>query len=854
MNNGRKLEFPVVRTILWDHKAAGKSIEIGPFPSEYPCININESTLSIIKSIRDKSKITKFVLIGSLQRELDHSLTIEIERHETENDMKKMTTLHDMMYIPCYVQSTNGPLPFSSDDYSKSIEALHKRCKTNQKISFCQFFHPLVALQIGDGLEIRSDMVYPDVSFTAIPIQNVPLVPSALAKNLASPYCRSYVLGEAQSGYLSMDQTRKVLLILESDPKVSSLPIVGIWISGVATISDPFVWACCCRYLFSNIKNRVHPLSEPFLVILYSTEHSEREVYDITPTGSKTSLGFDILTLSEDLRQNQKTSFDSNVHMLQFEKEKTMSKRALFGSCLKKYDEKMKNEMEKNLSVSLKSAMLDDLMPQPAVERDWNKPIQMKSEVPEVTLLQECTPEPKIQMRKLRQEYDIEDESVPKPPLMKHKTTRKSLSPLNTSTNNKSISKKLENEEPERDNHHNETKQQVPSEWLDILKKQNDEIKYLRSQVEKLVMEQSRRENVQDASVQSTLDRSHIENRSIGVNTSILENPGEKSNVFSTPLNQAVFKEAIQNGHLTSSPHDLLKSNATFGDLRIDSGSYETTRSERIIDMPDFNNLSSERFNQSVASPLLGESVSMYQQGGLQAVMPHFEEKESQPPSSKLFDEDYSSFSESEDENIENSPPKNRTASRGCSPIKSLQQTPQKLSSNNTTIDIAAKTRKELEALGICFDPDNVNFSFKPAPDGTLYLDTALLPKVQYTSLLLSSSECDDADSLALKYLNDAELTTLARGENKIIEPTIFQSNNMSFATRKYMERYGLVNGKANIESPTKDGGTLSQRNSLKPSTCPNTPLNRDIPKLEDQRHDSRLLDIEKLKALPQLL
>lgn len=30
-------------------------------------------------------------------------------------------------------------------------------------------------------------------------------------------------------------------------------------------------------------------------------------------------------------------------------------------------------EMEKNLNVTLKNAIMEDLMPQPAVERDWNK-------------------------------------------------------------------------------------------------------------------------------------------------------------------------------------------------------------------------------------------------------------------------------------------------------------------------------------------------------------------------------------------------------------------------------------------------------------------------------------------------
>ena len=54
-----------------------------------------------------------------------------------------------------------------------------------------------------------------------------------------------------------MDQTRKLLLVLESDPKVHSLPLVGVWISGVSEITHPFVWAACLRYVFNpSLKER----------------------------------------------------------------------------------------------------------------------------------------------------------------------------------------------------------------------------------------------------------------------------------------------------------------------------------------------------------------------------------------------------------------------------------------------------------------------------------------------------------------------------------------------------------------------------------------------------------------------
>lgn len=176
---------------------------------------------------------------------------------------------------------------------------------------------------------------------------------------------------------------------------------------------------------------------------------------------------------------------------------------------------------------------------------------------------------------------------------------------------------------------------------------------------------------------------------------------------------------------------------------------------------------------------------------------------------------------------------------REPSPVKLPPTMQKKVPISNVTIDIAAKTQKELEHLGVCFDPSDKNFSFKPAADGTLYLDVEFLPKVQYTSLFLPASEYEDDDSLALKYLNDKDLTSLSKGNNKNIEPTIFQSNNMSFATRKYMERYGLVNDSNNQDSPIKENISKQSKNSKS---------------IQEKAYDSRLLDIEKLKALPSLI
>jgi hypothetical protein len=77
-------------------------------------------------------------------------------------------------------------------------------------------------------------------------------------------------------GFLTLNQTRKLVPVLEADPSLSRVPLVGVWTAldepypgrSGAAISNPLAWAACIRYLYcDHIKDRALVAPETFLLV-----------------------------------------------------------------------------------------------------------------------------------------------------------------------------------------------------------------------------------------------------------------------------------------------------------------------------------------------------------------------------------------------------------------------------------------------------------------------------------------------------------------------------------------------------------------------------------------------------------
>ncbi|TMS01812.1 SCL-interrupting locus protein-like protein [Larimichthys crocea] len=142
--------------------------------------------------------------------------------------------------------------------------------------------------------------VCPSVSVDVQPVRPVPIIPTALLRSLTAAD-RPAPHANRQRGFLTMDQTRKLLLLLESDPKASNLPLVGLWLSGVTHVYNPQVWAWCLRFLFSSaLQDRVLSESRCFLLVLFGSTHRAPQFFQcrVPGPGPGPQLDYQLLTAS----------------------------------------------------------------------------------------------------------------------------------------------------------------------------------------------------------------------------------------------------------------------------------------------------------------------------------------------------------------------------------------------------------------------------------------------------------------------------------------------------------------------------------------------------------------------------
>ncbi|XP_072275702.1 SCL-interrupting locus protein [Pyxicephalus adspersus] len=312
------IHFPPTKTVLWDSTPMGEPIGLHFSYYRNPHLLLSEKALRLAyRHAKTERRVFCCFLLGSFSVDDDEEgVTLTIDRFDPGREKAGIVgkvpsaLLPGDFVIPCSVssrESAGNVTLHTTEEFAASFKGLQSHLHCKEALDLSKLLTVRAHITYSESMDnLHFDLRWAAVtvanSFESTPIKPVPIIPTALARNLSSHNNIAQLQGTHKCGYLTMDQTRKLLLVLESDPKAYTLPLVGIWLSGITHIHSPQVWASCLRYLFSSsIKERVLSESGSFLIVLYSLTHKEPEFYECMPCIGHDPLGCQLLTCEDSL-------------------------------------------------------------------------------------------------------------------------------------------------------------------------------------------------------------------------------------------------------------------------------------------------------------------------------------------------------------------------------------------------------------------------------------------------------------------------------------------------------------------------------------------------------------------------
>ncbi|XP_036988600.2 SCL-interrupting locus protein isoform X2 [Artibeus jamaicensis] len=327
--------FPPSKCALWNPVPIGDFIYLHLNYYRNPKLVVTEKTIRLAcRHAKQNKKNLPCFLLGSLTVDEDEeSVKLTVDRFDPGREVPECSertptaALPGDFVVPCKVHThglcSREVIVHNADYLSSAFKALQHHVCCKDSLDCGKLLSLRAHITSRESLDAMDfDFHWAAVTlantFKCTPVKPIPIIPTALARNLSSNLNISQVQGTYKYGYLTMDETRKLLLLLESDPKAYSLPLVGIWLSGIIHVYSPQVWACCLRYMFSSsIQERVFSESGHFIIVLYSVTHKDPEFYECLPCdGTSPDLRFQLLTSKETLHlfKNVEPSDKNPIH------------------------------------------------------------------------------------------------------------------------------------------------------------------------------------------------------------------------------------------------------------------------------------------------------------------------------------------------------------------------------------------------------------------------------------------------------------------------------------------------------------------------------------------------------------
>lgn len=301
--------------VLWNSTPIGRSINLSLCPYEQlsPQLILEDKVVRSAIHLQYTSTLhSQLQFIGTLISDdesqrltyvIDRLLTTDPTNHEISNNHQSLT---GEFLVPIQCNNQNNLIQNASQE-------IDVYCHSSLPIELHRFLYLCGQVYIHHSptvsMELSFDLLTINNSFILTPINSnsIEILPTALYKNLSSSTGNNIYMNQPHFGYCSLDRMsqNKIVLTLENDPQACTLPLIGIWVSGVIDIQCAFVWAACLRYCFnSSLKQRHRSginAQHSFLLACYSpTPYGQGIFYEVYSTCSL-AIDYDLWTCSKQI-------------------------------------------------------------------------------------------------------------------------------------------------------------------------------------------------------------------------------------------------------------------------------------------------------------------------------------------------------------------------------------------------------------------------------------------------------------------------------------------------------------------------------------------------------------------------
>ncbi|KAI9912722.1 hypothetical protein PsorP6_005297 [Peronosclerospora sorghi] len=293
------IEFPVTRTVLWDRRRLSDVPVSASLEQVVPQFCVTADAFKEMYRLREEKSggrgngPTLCYLYGDAASPTMKQVVLSgVKVHEQEAQAA------GAWCIPVHPVADEKNPGLLQENYLSAIQAVQNSYRDEYTDNVASKLQPKLLVfesSCSNGnLDCQLECIASPVPFKFSLIKNLPILMTPLAASLVKREL-STQSGNFQSGYLTLDRTRKAVPLLKVDPLVLQQPLVGIWVYGIhindawdeqvarQQLAHPLLYFACISYLMSeSIQERVGPEENTFLVALYSASD---------PDGSGTAVG-----------------------------------------------------------------------------------------------------------------------------------------------------------------------------------------------------------------------------------------------------------------------------------------------------------------------------------------------------------------------------------------------------------------------------------------------------------------------------------------------------------------------------------------------------------------------------------